>query len=266
MKILKRLSLLLVVFGLVGCMSDAQFKEKLVKVLKENPEILGEAIQEKPADFLESFQKAVRKAQGEMAQRRAEEEKKELEKSFENPLNPKFRDDESFRGSKDAPITIVEYSDFECPYCARGYQTVKNVMKKYDGKVRFVYKHLPLSFHKNAMVASQMYEAIRLQSPEKAFKFHDDLYENAQNFKSGGVKYLEKVAKGLGVNMSQVKKDMESDKVKNRIQEDIKEANSFGIQGTPGFILNGVPLKGALPVSEFVRIIDELKKRGKLKI
>ena len=96
---------------------------------------------------------------------------------YDSPLEPKIRDDESIRGNKNAPLTLVEYSDFECPFCARGYNTVMELLKKYGTNIRFVYKHLPLSFHKQAMVASKYYEALRLQNPELAFKFHDEIYK-----------------------------------------------------------------------------------------
>jgi len=249
---------------LTGCMSDSQFKEKLAKALKDDPKLLTDAIEANPADIITSFQKAVKDAQKELVARREQDEVKALEENYTNPLKPKIRDDESIRGTKGGPLVLVEYSDFECPFCTRGFNTVLDVMKKYPGKVQFIYKHLPLSFHKQAMVASQYYEAIRLQSDKKAFDFHDAIFKDQKKLKNGE-KFLKKIAKKVGANMTKLAKDIGSEAVKKRIDEDLKEAAKFGMQGTPGFILNGIPVRGAYPVSHFEKIVDELKKRGMVK-
>jgi protein-disulfide isomerase len=240
-------------------------KDDLKKMLKENPDIITEAIEANPTKFIDALNNAVKIAQEGEGKRREEEEKKALEESFNNPLQPNVRADESFRGDKNAPITLVEYSDFECPFCSRGFNTVMELMNKYKGKIRFVYKHLPLSFHPQAMPASQYYEAIRLQSEEKAWQFHDAIYKN-QRALQNGEKFLEAEAKKLKIDMARLKNDIKSEAVQARIDADIAEAGKFGFQGTPGFILNGIPVKGAYPTSHFEGLIEELKKRGKISI
>lgn len=240
-------------------------KDSLKKILKENPDIMTEAIEANPDKFIDALNNAVKKSQEVIAKRREEEESKALEDSFNKPLTPNIRADESFRGPKDAPITLVEYSDFECPFCSRGFNTVMELMQKYEGKIRFVYKHLPLSFHPQAMPASAYYEAIRLQSAEKAFKFHDEIYKDQRGLQSGE-KFLQAKAKSVGADMNRLAKDVKSEAVQKRIQEDIEEAGKFGFQGTPGFLLNGVPVKGAYPTSHFVDLIEKLKSKGNLKI
>ena len=265
MKSLNKILVALGCIGLVSCMSDSQLKDKMTKVLKENPQIVIDSIKENPADYIMAIQEAAKGAQGELAKKREEAEQKKLEATYDNPLKPVIRDDEAIRGNKNAPLTLVEYSDFECPFCARGFNTVMELLKKYGDNIRFVYKHLPLSFHKQAMASSQYYEALRVQNPELAFKFHDELYKNQSKIKTGE-KYFKSVAKKLGANMAKLKKDVKSKAVEERIQADLKEAAKFGMQGTPGFILNGVPVKGAYPTSHFVGIVEELKKRGKVKL
>lgn len=261
----KIVSLISMMALLTGCMSDGQFKDKLAKVLAENPEVLTEAIEKNPDKFVTSLQKAIKDAQASMAKRREEEEKKQFEEFFENPLKPEISDAMASIGPDDAPIVLIEYSDFECPFCKRGYDTVNELLSRYEGKVKFIYKHLPLSFHPNAMPAAQYFEALKLQSDKLAFAFHDKIFDNQGALKNGE-KFLKKIAKEVGANMSKLEKDIKSEKVMARIQADLKEAEKFGIQGTPGFVLNGVPIKGAYPVDEFERIIGELKKRGKLDI
>lgn len=263
MKNLKRLSILSLaaILMLPSCMN----KEKLAKMMKENPEILHEAIKADPAEFMMVLQEAARDAKGAMEEKKREAEKQAFEESFKKPLEPEIRSDEAIRGTKGAPIVLIEYSDFECPFCSRGFNTVTEFMDKYKGKVQFIYKHLPLSFHPAAMVSSQYYEAIRLQSEEKAFKFHDAIFANQRKLKNGK-KFLEAEAKKLGVNMSKLNKDIDSDTVKDRIKADMAEAAKFGIQGTPGFVLNGIPIKGAYPLSHFDKIVKELQDRKMLNL
>jgi len=258
---MKRFVLLAVALVLASCTS----KDDLKKMLKENPEIMTEAIEANPEKFIDALNSAVKIAQEGQGKKREDEEKKGLEESFNNPLQAEIRSDESFRGNKDAPITLIEYSDFECPFCTRGYQTVMELMKEYEGKIRFAYKHLPLSFHPHAMPASQYYEAIRLQSPEKAWEFHDRIYKDQRKLQNG-VAFLKGLAKELKVDMAKLEKDIKSPALKARIDADIAEAGKFGFQGTPGFLINGVPVKGAYPSAHFKSIIEELKKRGKISL
>ncbi len=250
---------------MTSCSSDKDFKTRLAKAIKEDPSIVFNAIEEQPDAFMTVVQKAARKGQEVAAKKRQEEESKALQAAFDNPLEPLIRTDEAFRGSNTAPITLVEYSDFECPFCSRGSDTVQALLKKYKGKIRFVYKHLPLNFHPNAMITSQYYEAIRLQSPDEAFKFHDLVFSQQKNIKQGEA-FLKTVAEKLDVNMKRLKEDIHSKTVLERIAQDQAEAKKFNMQGTPGFLLNGIPVRGAYPVEHFVSIIEKLKEKGKLTI
>jgi len=240
-------------------------KDDLKKIIKENPEIITEAIEANPEKFIDALNNAVKNAQEGQSKKREDDEKKAFEESFNNPLVAEIRADETFRGPKDAPITLIEYSDFECPFCARGFNTVMELMNKYKGKIRFAYKHLPLDFHPQALPASQYYEAIRLQNEEKAWLFHDAIYKN-QRALQNGEKFLKEEAKKLKVDMKKLAKDIKSEAVNKRIDQDREEAAKFGFQGTPGFLLNGIPVKGAYPAAHFDGLIEELQKRGKLKL
>ena len=259
---MKKLLLPLMLLTLfTSCITENKLKE----MLKKDPTILTDAIKANPDKFIEALNDAVKVAQKKEQAKRAENEKKQLEDSFNNPLVPQIRDDELIRGTKGAPIVLVEYSDFECPFCSRGFKTVQQLLKSYEGQIQFIYKHLPLSFHPQAMIASKYYEAMRIQSHDKAIKFHDAIYENQKKLQNGE-KFLKALAKKLGANMSKLAKDVKSDAVAKRVKEDMAEAAKYNFQGTPGFLLNGVPVKGAYPYSHFENIINELKKRGKIKI
>ncbi|EQC52709.1 thioredoxin domain-containing protein [Bacteriovorax sp. DB6_IX] len=250
---------------LTSCVSDKQIKEVILK----DPNLIADAIKKHPAEIMMALQTAARDAKDAMAKKRAEEEQKKLLESIDKPLVPEIRDDEAIRGTKGAPITLVEYSDFQCPYCTRGFtDVVAPLLEKYKGKVAFVYKHLPLSFHAEARMAAAYYEGMRLQKPELAFKFHDELFkQDAQaKLRTHKERFLKKLAKKLGADMNKLAKDVKSDAVKKRIEADEAEARKFGIQGTPGFLLNGVPIKGAYPLSYFENILGKLKEKGKINL
>ncbi|MGZ6265262.1 MAG: DsbA family protein, partial [Bdellovibrionota bacterium] len=125
------------------------------------------------------------------------------------------------------------------------------------GKVEFMFKNLPLPMHPMSMPAAKRFEAIALQSPEKAYKYHNEVFANQRELNAKGEKFLDEVAKKVGANVAQMKKDMDGEKVKARIQADMQEAEKFGISGTPGFIVQGVSIRGAYPFETFKGIIDK---------
>ena len=115
------------------------------------------------------------------------------------------------------------------------------------------------------MIASQYYEAIRIQNAEKAWQFHDAIYKDQRRLQNGE-KFLKEIASKLKVDMKKLAKDVNSEEVTKRIEADMAEASKFGFQGTPGFLLNGIPVKGAYPTAHFDSLIEELKKRGKVSL
>lgn len=250
------------VFSIPVIGSASELKDDVRKILKNNPSIIIDVINDNPGIFIEALQNASKKAQALNAAQMDNAEQSKLEAAFSNPLKPVIRKDEAIRGKRNAPITIVEYSDFQCPYCVRGNQTVKALMKKYKGNIQFIYKHLPLSFHREAKRTAQYYEAIRMQSPKLAFKFHDSVFADIKKLK-GGEKALKALAKKAGVNMKKLKQTLKNkmDIINARIQEDMNEASKFNFQGTPGFLVNGIPVKGAYPLEHFDGIIEQLQKR-----
>lgn len=242
-----------------GCTSKSQVE----KVIEDNPEIVFNAIKKDPKKFVEVVNEAVRSAQEGAREDEAKQEQARLEEEFQNPKQPAVDEKSIVFGNRNAPITIVEYSDFQCPYCARGYSTVKEVMKEYGDKVRVVFKNLPLDFHPQAMPAAQYFVAIAQQDVKKAEKFHDEIFGNQSKLNQDGEKFLKATAKKVGADMSKVAKAIDSDEVKKHIASDMEEARKFDFSGTPGFLINGVSLKGAYPFTEFKKIIDRhLNNKG----
>ncbi len=170
------------------------------------------------------------------------------------PINP----NDAIRGNKDgAVITIVEFSEFQCPFCTRGNETLKQVEEKYGDKVRIVFKHLPLPFHKEAEPAARA--ALAAGKQGKFWQMHDALFARQKEL-NGNVGLLDELAKELGLNMDKFKKDMESDELVQQVKDDLALSNKVGARGTPNFFINGVQLVGAQPLPAFQSLIDEQLK------
>lgn len=243
----------LATIGMIGCSPSAS---QLKKIVESNPDIVFGAIEKNPAKFIEVVNKAAREAQGKAREQEEKDEMGRMEEEFKNPKKPEIASDAVIFGNTSAPVTIVEYSDFECPYCGRGYQTVKQILKEYPDKVRVIYKNLPLEFHPMAMPAAKYFSAIAKQDPSKAHHFHDTVFENQAELKKDGEKFLEKTAKKVGADMAKLKKDLNSEAIKKSIDTDMAEAKKFEFSGTPGFLVNGVSVRGAYPFEYFKKIID----------
>jgi len=254
--LLKKLVITTAVLGLI-LTSCAPSSKQLKEAIEKDPSIVFSAIEKDPERFIEVVNKAAREAQSKGAEKAAQEETAKRDEEFKNPLKPEIEQGRAISGPADAKITIVEYSDFQCPYCTRGYQTINEVKKAYGNQVRFVFKHLPLDFHPLAMPAAKYFEAVARQDHAKAYKFHDLIFENQAALNSKKEDFLKESARKAGADMKKLEKDLADPTLMERINKDIAEAQKFGISGTPGFVINGVSLKGAYPFPEFKTIIDK---------
>lgn len=244
---------LVVAAGLISCAPNAK---QLKEAIEKDPTIVFAAIEKAPDQFIEVVNKAARDAQQKGAEKAQDQEKSQRDEEFKNPLKPEIKESRAMKGPNDAKITIIEYSDFECPYCSRGFQTINEVLAAYPKDVRLIFKHLPLDFHPKAMPAAKYFEAIARQSAEKAYKYHDLVFADQAALRSKGEDFLKDSAKKVGADMKKLQTDLNDSSLMNQINADIEEAKKFGISGTPGFLINGVSLKGAYPFSEFKVIID----------
>lgn len=235
--------------------SPSQISETAVKglveeALRQHPDLILRALEHDPvvlADLVERGAE-LRKARAEEAQWQAE---------LANPKVPTVPEDRPIRGARKAPITIVEYSDFECPYCGAVSPTLQEVLSTYGDTVRLVYKHNPLSFHATAEPAARYFEAIALQSEEQAWRFHDLVFQQQRSL-SRGVEALKDMASELEIDQARLERDLQSDTVTQRIAADRAEAEQFGFDGTPAFVINGVSLIGNHPKRDFDRIIKKM--------
>ncbi len=156
------------------------------------------------------------------------------------------------RGPNDAKVTLVEFSDFQCPYCGKAHDTVEQVMQSYAGKVRLVFRHFPLEFHKNAEKAAEA--AMCANDQGKFWEYHDVLFKNQQTLE---IPQLKDHAKEVGLDGTSFGACLDSGKYKKAVDEDMAAGQKVGVSGTPAFFINGVMLSGAQPFDEFKKVIDQ---------
>lgn len=188
-------------------------------------------------------------------------------------------DDETIEGSKNAPVKLVEYTDFQCPYCKKTQATIKELKKKYGSKLAHVFKNFPLPMHDQARNASNA--ALCANEQGKFWPFHDIVFERQNELsEAAGAQPMEKPglpepkptnvgekfiawAKESGLDTEKFKKCYDAKAYDAKIQKDMDGAEELGVSSTPTFFVNGVPVMGALPVDEFSKIIDEELKAKK---
>jgi protein-disulfide isomerase len=167
-----------------------------------------------------------------------------------------IRPDDPVRGNPKAPVTIVLFSDFQCPFCARVGPTLEEALRTYGDKVRVVWKHQPLSFHPNALPAAEAAEAAREQG--KFWQMHDRLFA-AQRELSPAT--YDRLAKELGLDVGRFDAATRSGKFRARIQDDQALAARIGAQATPTMFVNGEKVEGAVPFATLKAVIDRKLQR-----
>ncbi|MEM2138121.1 MAG: thioredoxin domain-containing protein [Candidatus Anstonellaceae archaeon] len=160
-----------------------------------------------------------------------------------------------YKGGADAKVTIVEYSDFQCPFCQRASPTVKQMLSEYGNKIKFYYKHFPLSFHQNAQKSAEAYECALEQG--KQWEYHDKLFEKSQADGTGlNNADLKKYAVELGLDANAFNSCLDSGRMAGKVSADTAEGSQNGVSGTPAFFINGEAVVGAQPYSAFKQVID----------
>jgi protein-disulfide isomerase len=167
--------------------------------------------------------------------------------------------DDPTRGPADAPVTIVEFSDFQCPYCARIEPVLAQVRKKYGDKIRWVFKQLPLPMHPNARRAAEA--SLCAADQGKFWELHDWMFAHQDELTEESLKTE---AKALGMDADKFGACLDGKTKSKQVVADMGEAQRVGVNGTPGFLVNGRLLVGAQPLNAFTDIIDdELARAGK---
>ncbi|RME18035.1 MAG: DsbA family protein [Bdellovibrio sp.] len=184
------------------------------------------------------------------------------------PSVDKVVDDDPSLGSSDAPLVIVEFSDFQCPYCRRFYaESFSQIKSNYidTGKVQFIYRDFPLSFHPMSQKSAEAAECANDQG--KFLEFHDKIFDEQNKLGQGTVQYsvddIKAWAKDIGLNTEQFNSCLDSGKYAQEVQKDFADGSALGVQGTPSFYIakrgqGGQLLVGAQPYSVFKQVIDGL--------
>ena len=172
------------------------------------------------------------------------------------PVDPAV---DHIRGNPDAAVSVIEYSDFECPFCSRNHPTMQQIVDTYGDDVNWVYRHFPLAFHPNAQKAAEASECAAEEG--KFWEMADMIME-----KGSDNTQLEAYAAAIGLNAAAFKECLDSGRMAAKVQSDMTEGSSAGVSGTPGNIVlkNGTKdsrmVSGAQPFAAFQTVIDEMLK------
>lgn len=244
------MTLLFLALGLGGCAVspdqaakakavDAELEGQVLEIIRKHPDVILESVQ--------AYQENQQKQQADLRQKVQDQLKAEPRLIIrESPTT----------GATSQKIVLAEFSDFQCPYCAKAQATIKQFMDKHQDQVTLVYKHFPLvQIHPQALPAAQATWAAFKQA--KFWEYHDALFEKQDQL---GEDLYASVAKDLGLDIAKFNQDRKSEAAMTAIQKDIELAKSLGISSTPSFLMNGIAFKGALEVSEFESILAQIQQ------
>lgn len=219
---------------------EDMLKQAIEKIIRENPKLVYDAYNQYKNELNEK------------------RKKKRLEHSFSNRVEIVPEKNDPARGAENPEITIFEFSDFECPYCKRGADTMEYLLKKYPDTIRLVFKHHPLPFHENALDAAMASMAAYKQG--KFWEYYHILFNNSKNLNEENFIAF---ANELGLDMERFLEDRQDEELAEKIAEDIALAEKLDLKGTPAYVLNGVVVKGAQPPSYFEEVIKRLLEEKK---
>ncbi|MDR1947216.1 MAG: thioredoxin domain-containing protein [Desulfovibrio sp.] len=241
--------------GAQSAPDNTAVREAVRRELREHPELVLDILKDNSEIVLEIAQ------QGNMLRKR----KALLSQWEQDAKQPKVvkLDDRAFRGKADAPVTVVEYSDFTCPYCRQAEFVITGLLKKYDGRVRVTFKALPKD-DPVSMTAAKFATAAFFLDPAGGWAFHDALFNGAEQYEREGEDFLRKTAEGLGYDFKKLKNEAGGQAVQQRLDFDSREADSLGISGTPHFLVNDLMVRGAVGRELFEEAVQKaLQYAGK---
>lgn len=217
--------------------ADSALKAQVLQIIRENPQVVVESVQA----YQQQQQQQVQQARQTF-----------LQQMIVNPAS--VIGDSPATGAADRKVVLVEFSDFQCPFCSKAHTTVKQFMDKHKDKVTLTYKHLPLTqLHPEALPAAKAAWAAQQQG--KFWEYHSALF--TQQDKLGEPLYGT-IAKNLKLDEARFNKDRQSAAAEAAIQKDVQLAESLGISGTPFFTLNGETLAGAIELPELEKALERV--------
>lgn len=181
-----------------------------------------------------------------------------VETFLSEPVPPSFRINAEgpMRGPRDAPVTVVEFSDFQCPYCKQAAASVKALIESYGSNVKWVFKQMPLPIHADAFKAAQA--SICASEQGKFWEYHDVLFSSGEL----STQALTKHASDLGLGVDQFNACLNSERSASIVRRDMQEATQADVQGTPTYFVNGRIMRGIKSIDDFKKIIDQAVQQG----
>lgn len=235
---------------LIGCIALTGCSNGLINNQQSLEAQVLQIIRDNPEAIISSVQAYQQQAEDRMRASRQEF----LQQMLTNPAQ--IVGDSPTFGAKEQTIVLVEFSDFQCPFCAQAHDTVKAFMEKHQGEVTLTYKHLPLkSIHPEALPAAA--SAWAAQQQGKFWEYHDRLFEEQKQL---GEELYVTLAKELDLDVEQFNRDRNSKEAEMAIDRDLQLARDLGINGTPFFFLNEEAFSGALDVAEMEKVLEKVKQ------
>lgn len=236
-----------------GCVNKQILKSQVADIIKENPQMVLEALDDNSVQLLEIVERGVDK-------REKQKNKARFEKELKNPFKPQIDVSRIILGNPNAPVTVVEYSDFLCPYCGQANKMINNMVKNHPEKYRLFYKHFPL--HKGSRKIAQVYEAIASFDHDKALDFKDYVFSHQKQFAGNKLDIaLSEAVTKVKVDMGLFKEALNSEKITKIIADDLEEADTFRLDATPTFMVNGVTIRGYVSAKKFDDITNIILNR-----
>jgi protein-disulfide isomerase len=240
----------LALFLAAGCAAKAS-REDIRSALREDPDLVLGVLREHPLEMDRILAATAAAREDRLREARRREE-------LERPLAPDLSGDRISLGPADAPVLMVAYSDFLCSHCADAAQTVHTLLSRHPGQIHFVYKHFPHS--RFAAELGLYFEALGRQDPALAWRFHDEIFlRQGEIMKSDGI--LAEILEKLAPDQTRLDLDLRDLGLHQRLTGDTREADRFGFDGTPSFVIGGVSLVGSLPLEKFEEVLDLAAKK-----
>ena len=236
---------------------DVKISEKEIDAFIKDQNIPSEHINPQVREKIRNYLEMERKKEAVDTWIANQTKKTPVEVYIQKPRRPTFPievGDAPVTGGKDAKVTIVEFSDFQCPFCAKGADILKELKKKYGNKIKVAFKNFPLPFHNHAEQAAVAGLCANEQGSDYFWKMHDLMFANQDALDTEGLKAT---AKKVGLKADQFEKCLAENKYLAQARNDMEEGRKIKVKSTPTFFINGQLINGAQPVEVFSEIIDE---------
>ncbi len=226
-----------------------ELREAVREIIAENPELILDVLRDNSEFVLDVAQQG-------SDMRRLKILRAQWEQDITHPKSVKL-DNRPNMGPAKAPVTITAFTDFTCLYCQQAEKTLNNIFNSYNGKVRIVYKSMPMKTHPGSMEAAEFMLAAWQQDQNKAWKLFDAFFANREKILSSeGQTFMRSAVLDSGLNIKKLVDDAKSAKIQKLLAEDDDDAKQLNITGTPCFLVNNIVIRGALQENLFRQAVD----------